>query len=286
MSFYKTAKVPVLAVGDVDGSFGRFNSRLAAKTGQVSHFAREGLHINLSDVLDRVHDLYDISPNPKNYGLVAARANSVDVPNDNGDAFPQVELLRFDPRFGRRVYRSYEYRPHHINHRSENPKLARGVIIDAHYNASDQSDHFIEALVAFDKEKDPVLARGIKAGTIDGFSMGCSCEYTVCSVPGCEKVAYSRSEFCDHIRNQKMSKDRKTGALVFENCYGVEFEELSSVGDPADGTARTTELLLASRNRLLSQEDRQIVQRFAHRYQNRLPAEVVKALQIGMEGKV
>lgn len=264
MGFYKIARSPIVAVGDIEGNFGRFNSRLATKQGKVSYFSRVGLRINLEDVLDRVHTIYDISRNPKDYGLVACRANSVNIPNDNGDAFPKDELLRFEPRFGRRVYRSYEYKPHHVNHKSENPKRARGVIVDAHYNDSNTSDEFIEALVAYDKTKDPVLAKGIKIGTIDGFSMGCSCGFTICSVSTCQNVAYSKSNFCDHIQNQKMSHDRKTGELIFENCFDVMYEELSSVGDPADTTARTTELLTASRNLSLEQIDK--AAKLAHQF--------------------
>lgn len=250
MSIYKTAQVSIIATGDVEGGFGRFNSRLAEKVGSVSYFSRIGLRTNLSDVLDRVYGMYDISNNPMDYGLVACRANTVNVPNDNGDGFPEQELKRFEPRFGRRVYRSYEYKPFHVNHRSDNPKMARGVIIDSHYNQSSPDDQFIETLVAYDRGKDSVLARGIRTGAIDGFSMGCSCGFTICSIRDCQNIAHTRSEFCDHIRTQKMSKDRRTGELIFELCFDVEFEELSSVGDPADGTARTTEHILASKGAL------------------------------------
>jgi len=280
VSFKKHAKVSIVAVGEVEGGFGRFNTRMAAKLGRVSYFSRSGLRIDLSEVLDRVSSLYDISPNPKDFGLVACKANSVEIPNDNGDAFPKDELLRFEPRFGRRVYRSYEYKPFCLNHRSEDPKGARGVILDAHYNDKNSDREFVETLVAFDKTKDAVLAKGIKTGSIDGFSMGCSCGFTICSV--CENVAYSRSDFCDHIKSQKMAKDRRTGQLIFERCFDVEFEELSSVGDPADPTARTTELIIASRKGM-SDSERDVAQRFLQKNAGVLPSAVIKALTMGVE---
>lgn len=276
MPFRKIAQVSIIATGDF--STGR-GPRVAARTGKVSYFSRVGLRINLSEVLDRVYDLYDISPDPTNYGLVACRAVTVEVPNENGDAFPRDELLRFEPSFGRRVYRSFEYRPLCQNHKSDNPKWARGVLVDAHWNDDNPKDEFIETLVAFDKLKDPMLARGIKTGSIDGFSMGCDCGYTVCSVPGCENVAYSRSDFCEHIKNQKMAKDRKTGAQIFERCFEVCFQELSSVGDPADPFARTTELLVASRR--LSDDDKRTAMLFAQQNSDLLPEQVLRAIKLG-----
>ncbi|KKL20277.1 hypothetical protein LCGC14_2457070, partial [marine sediment metagenome] len=154
-------------------------------------------------------------------------------PNDNKDAFHKYELLRFDHKLGKQVYRTYELKPHHINHRAENPKNARGFILDAHYNDATEpldtcpncnnktasiegrdetgihcnkcgtvvKDEFVELLVAIDSSKDPTFARGVQNGVLKHGSMGCSCLRTRCNV--CGNVAYNRGEFCKHIAGNK-----------------------------------------------------------------------------------
>jgi hypothetical protein len=189
--------------------------------------------INLKAALEIVASEYDISPNPEDYIFEAIRGNTSNVPNENHDAFHKNELLRFDHRLSKQVYRTYELKPHHINHRAENPKNARGFILDAHYNdaaspvsecpncghktASKEGrdpsgihcancgtvvkDEFVELLIAIDRTKDPTFAQGVLSGVLKHGSMGCSCLRTRCNV--CGNVAYTRSEFCSHIARGK-----------------------------------------------------------------------------------
>ena len=230
--FIKTASVSTLAVATSDAS-GSINKTAAFKDDVNSAFLSGTRTIDIKAALAIVASEYEISPNPEDYIFEAIRGNTANVPNENNDAFHKNELLRFDHRLGKQVYRTYELKPHHINHRAENPKNARGFILDAHYNdaaspadecpncgtktASKEGrdasgihcascgtvvkDEFVELLIAVDRSKDPTFAQGVLSGVLKHGSMGCSCLRTRCNV--CGKVAYTRSEFCSHIARGK-----------------------------------------------------------------------------------
>lgn len=201
--------------------------------------------IDFQAALQLVADVYDISKDPSDYIFVIARAVTAELspdrpaPNENGDAFPLEELLRFDHRLARRVYKTFDLKPNHINHRADNPRTARGFVIDSTFNRQNPEDQYVECLLAIDAKKDPVYADGIRSGAIDAFSMGCVAEYTVCSV--CANRATNRWQFCRHIANHKMKQF--DGILAYERCGGVCYEELSAVDQPADPKALTQEVL-------------------------------------------
>lgn len=258
MTFQKTAKFQVLGIQD-RGSWQK------TATGKYSSVYMDGgLSIDIEAALDTVADAYAISRDPSDYLLIPARANSADRPNENMDAWSREELLRFDPKISRRIYQTYLLKPHFVNHNAANYALARGLILDAHYNdvnsANDsvkeavceatgkvpQNDEFVECLVAMDMSKDPVLAEAYRTGSVDQFSMGCDVESTECSI--CGKVATTTFQFCDHVRG-KLSKqayplDVGGKRRAFEWCLGTIFAELSGVDDPADKDANVQDGLL------------------------------------------
>jgi len=201
--------------------------------------------IDLQAALNLVADVYDISKNPADYIFAVARAVTAELspdrpnPNENGDAFPREELLRFDHRLAKKVYRTFDLKPNHLNHRADNPLTARGFVLDSSYNVSDPDDQYVECLLAIDASKDPVYAEGIRKGAIDAFSMGCVAEFTICSI--CANKATNRYEFCRHIAGNKMK--RFDGKLAYERCGGVCYEELSAVDQPADPRALMQEIL-------------------------------------------
>lgn len=232
MTFRKIAQVVSLGAAVSDGK----GLKKVASHGDrlASHFldGKNGAErvLDVEGLLNKVAESYAISANPSDYVYEAIRALSTNVPNENNDAFTKDELLRFDTRKGTVVYRTFEGKPHHIEHRADNPKMARGVILDAHYfddtpaldncprcktatrdiEARDPSgvhcrkcghvvkDEFVEILVAIDAKKDPALAEGVRTGLLKSGSMGCNCVSTTCNV--CSHVAYSPREFCDHIK--------------------------------------------------------------------------------------
>lgn len=173
---------------------------------------------------------------------IAVRALSADRPNSNGDCFPHEELTRIDTLNKRPVYASFLGKGLYVNHKADDPRTAKGIVLDARYVQDNPEDRYVELLIAVDKQKDPIFARDVERGLINKFSMGASVQYTKCSI--CNKEARKREDFCDHISKYKM-KPCKTASgeekLAYELCYGVQYNEISAVSDPADEKA----LLLA-----------------------------------------
>lgn len=307
MTFHKTAAVTTIGVVTSDGNT---FIKTADYDENNSSYLSGKRSIDISSTLKSIANEYDISANPADYIFEAIRGNTANVPNDNKDGFHKSELLRFDHRLAKQVYRTYENKPHHVNHRADNPKNARGFIVDVHYNdltppleicpnprcnnkTAEKSnrdpetgihcnkcgtvvkDEFVELLVAIDTKKDPTFADGIKRGILKHGSMGCSCLRTRCNV--CDKVAYSRSEFCSHVINKgreydenepgfnpiafvvKYSEDGKLIKVAFacEWCEGVIFDEFSRVHDPADTKAEQYEILqLTAKAAQLEKDDK------------------------------
>ena len=288
MGFPKTAAVDVLGVRS-DSSW----QRVAAAGKTSSHFMEDGLQLNLEAILDTVADTYRISRDPRDYLLIPCRSCSADRPNENMDGWRREELLRFDPKIGRRVYSTFVMKPHFVNHNSANFSLSRGVLLDAHYNdqnsASDavkravfdatgkdaSQDEFIETLIAADMSKDPYLAEAYKSGSVYRFSMGCDVTDTECSI--CEKIASNTLQFCEHVRGKhsRRAYPLKGGGQrkASEWCRGTIFAELSAVDDPADKDAEIQEGLLriASNDLSLTERDLYEISSFVARHANQIP---------------
>jgi hypothetical protein len=229
--FRRVARVASLGTFDVeqDGAI-RVAQLDTPPTETTSYYLDGARKLDVRALLEKVGSVYAISHDPSDYFFEAIRANTTNAPNENNDGFHQAELLRFDVKLGMPVYMTYAGKPHHLNHRTENAKAARGLIIDAHYNADapaletcpgcqtrtadrqnrDETglhckrcgtlvrDEFVEILVGIDARKDPLFADGVRKGTLKAGSMGCNCLSTSCNV--CGHVAYARPEFCEHIR--------------------------------------------------------------------------------------
>jgi len=337
MTFIKTAEVQTLSVAEYEDD--KLQKSAAYGDENTSEFLNKRKPIDIKASLAIVASEYDISDNPADYIFEAIRGNTSNVPNENKDAFHKHELLRFDGRLGKQVYRTYENKPHHINHRAENPKNARGFIVDAHYNdatppldecpncgnktASKEGrdpetgihcrkcgnvvkDEFVELLVAIDTKKDPTFARAVTAGILKHGSMGCSCLRTRCNV--CNNVAYSRGEFCAHIKNKgktydesepgfnpvafvieygkdKTAKITKKTARAFEWCEGVIYDEYSRVHDPADTKAEQYEILKLSErlndDQLQNESDILILSQKVADLERRVEEKLQKAAQAG-----
>lgn len=237
MAFRKISRVESIATLHDSWS----NRTASAK----SHFAKVAFTgSSIKAVLESVASKYLISAEPADYIFVAMRAVTENEPNGNGDAFSREELLSWNKLESKPVYTTFEFKPHQVNHKAAEPKMARGVVIDTYYNEDDKDDCFVELLIAVDTKKDPILARGILDGTLDSFSMGCNALHTTCNV--CGNRAQSATDYCSHIRSGKL-KLHKTASgeekLGFEWCHDVTFEEISSVDDPADKTALAREII-------------------------------------------
>jgi hypothetical protein len=283
MAFTKTAKLSFVSIaeGQFDSDSNDVAFKRQANRQEASVYQGGSRKIDIKAMLDMVAKEYDISADPKDYIFEAARAVTAEVPNENGDAFPRSELLRFDHRLGKKVYQTFVLKPHHINHKADNPRTSRGLVLDASYNDSAEAlaecpgcsaktasvdardssgvnckkcghvvkDEFVELLIAIDTKKDPAFAKGVKSGSLNSLSMGCEAGYTDCSI--CDNRARTVGQFCSHIKSGNKKKIFKTASgpkMSFEKCGEVMFTEISRVDQPADPTALQREVFTAVPN--------------------------------------
>lgn len=241
MPFYKIAKAPILSVYQSSGKFTKCANKNADVSQQEDQAVQKVINLLSKDVLKAVAQVYNISDKIDDYIFPVPRAVTADVPNNNGDNFMHEELTRFSPNHRCLVFQTFRNDPLHVEHAADDPKTARGYLPDAYYVTEPPNDKHVLTVVAVDTTKDPPLAEGLLTGDIRLFSMGCICEAVRCSNPSCRKVAYSDRDLCDCLKYYKMSKIN--GSLIYEDCLGVEYQELSVVGNPADPKAATQALL-------------------------------------------
>lgn len=160
-------------------------------------------------------------------------------------------------------FKTFAGRPVFVDHNNTNPHRARGVIVDSllyiepsskKYASDDYwtkapgnhtPETWIELLLEVDAKSFPKLAKEIKEGKINAVSMGANVDYTKCSV--CDNKAVSIGDYCNHIKNKGIKHIAADGTVKhsYEDCYGVNFFEISFVFDPADVTALTTGPVIA-----------------------------------------
>ena len=169
--------------------------------------------------------------------------------NLNGDFFAHEELLK--------TYKTFIGKSVFVDHVDENVEDARGIILDAIYNTN---GYFVELLEAIDKKAFPQLASGIEKRYITDTSMGCHCEYAICSI--CGHKAYSDVDICEHVLNYKGLT--YNGLPVFEDNRGVEFFEDSLVSEGADADAKILERVAGKQNR-----SNVFVPKYYHKHENK-----------------
>lgn len=239
MPFHKTAKAPILGVFQSSGKFHKCAAQNTDISKPEDRAIQNTLNILSKEVLKAVARVYNISDRIDDYIFPVPRAVTADQPNNNGDNFMHDELSRFSMNHRCQVFETFRNDPLHVEHLADNPKTARGYLPDVHYVIADKNDKHVLTVVGMDVTKDPPLAEGLLSGAVDSFSMGCICDAVRCKK--CGKVAHSDRDLCDCLRWYKMATI--DGQLVYEDCLGVEFQELSVVGNPADPKARTQALL-------------------------------------------
>lgn len=235
--------------------------------------------------LSRVSDYSDFRTKD-GYLYARIRAISSRV-NKNHDGWPSVELAGGPEVFERHTasegftveankdakygYSTFLGKPIFVDHHNSDPGRARGVIVDSKlhvedyktasldpYYASAPDNHcpptWVELLLEVDAKSFPRLAKAIIEGSkdpnkgIDGFSMGCNVEKSVCNI--CKNAATSPDEYCNHVRMKGAEFDyidpksgKKISKKSYEDCHGIQFFEISAVFDPADETALLRELI-------------------------------------------
>lgn len=285
--FFKTANIPIVAVYQSSGKSTKCAVKYADVTNEEEKAVQRSINLISYDILYAVAKVYDLSDDIDDYVFPIYRSVTANIPNSNADYFSSDELQRFSKSHKCLVFQTFNRAPFHVEHASEDPKSARGYIVDSYYIDHDSGDQHVLCLVGIDTTKDPPLAESIISGENPGASMGCLCEAVKCSY--CNKLAKSDRDLCDHLLWYKMATI--DNILVCEHCLGVEFQELSAVGDPADETALAQYILQRSARKeeinkakeqfnilshLVPKEDQKEVARYFASNVNKLPEAMLR----------
>ncbi len=159
--------------------------------------------------------------------------------NQNGDAFPEAELLKvIGKKDGRDIqaYHSFIGRGLFVNHASDDAEKIRGIILDATWDPKTKG---VDLLVACDKIAYPELARQIEAGYSNDVSMGTQVQWSVCSE--CHNKARVEKDYCVHVKTAKGGF--YNGRPVYEANFGLNFIEISVVATGADPKAKIRQVI-------------------------------------------
>lgn len=162
--------------------------------------------------------------------------------NQNGDAFPEEELLADvvnDKGDKIKAYESFIGRGLFVNHASDDAEKIRGIILDARWDSGTKG---VDILVACDKVAYPELARQIEMGYSNDVSMGTQVQYSLCSK--CGNKAVTEADYCDHVKNGK-GLTQAGGTPTYEINNGLNFIEISVVSNGADPKAKIKTVLAA-----------------------------------------
>lgn len=160
--------------------------------------------------------------------------------NQNGDAFPEYELLR-EREDGTKAYETFIGRGLFVNHKSDDAEAIRGIILDAMWDSKTKG---VDILVACDRVAYPQLARQIEQGYSNDVSMGTRVSHSICSI--CGNKAVTENDYCEHVKANKglrLADNRR----VYEINNGLEFIEISVVANGADPQAKIRQVLASLR---------------------------------------
>lgn len=149
-------------------------------------------------------------------------------PNGNYDAFPWEELKKSYPTFcGKGFY---------IEHKEDDEKDAKGIILDAQ---PDDDNEFINCICAISKEEYPEICDDILNGKLNQVSMSCLAAECECSE--CHNVATKEEELCEHMNPEHPHFCKGGSNLqnkpIYEINRNIVFTGLSGVAVPADKDA-------------------------------------------------
>ncbi len=184
---------------------------------------------------------YHLSEDINDYVINEVPIVAIDLPNRNLDAFGFQEMTCFNPQQGRLTYKTFIGKPTHQEHDNTDITKAKGLHLDAQLQQGPNGLWHIVVLAAWDRTKDNKLATAILNKEKSGFSMGALVDFTRCSVPGCGETSSTGHIACSHHKNgQNKGGITEDGFLVYEDCMGCNFIEMSEVGDPAQYDAIQT----------------------------------------------
>lgn len=158
--------------------------------------------------LEAAAEKYLISPNFKDYVVVPVCIMPTDLPNRNLVAFSLDRITEFNLQTASLAYQTWRGRPTFLDHANSDHTQAKGVVLDVGVKPlrKFKGDIWgVNALCAFDRSKDPLIASSLLGGAMKNFSMGAMVngyECSICSArterptaPPCAHVAPGRRRF-------------------------------------------------------------------------------------------
>ena len=209
---------------------------------------RHGNHVTAS---------WDVDKNGS-WRWVCSDANIRPLKNNNGDIFPELEILK--------AYKNWIGKPLCVDHKSSSVDAIRGVILDTYY---DRKHKRVVGLCALDKVSYPELARGVQTGYKTCVSMGTQVATAICT--DCGTVARAEQDFCNHMRT-------KSG--YGEINVGLQPIELSIVVTGADPQAKIRTIIAAANtiNSRVSEKEQEILKLSESNQFNGLPTDKLEEL--------
>ena len=118
-------------------------------------------------------EAYRISDDISDYIIVPVPIVTVGIPNRNLQAFPLEEVTAWNTDAGRITYQTFIGKPLFKDHKNDNPKEAKGVILDSVMKYIPSYDLWkIIILTAWCRNKDPEVANHILKDPKSEYSMG------------------------------------------------------------------------------------------------------------------
>ena len=195
----------------------------------------DSVDLDVNAWLPMASEVYNISPDIRDYVLAPIPAMITGIPNTNGDSATTKEMLRFQPDHGMPSYKTFKGKPTHVEHNNKDYTIAKGIIFDSYLQRMPQykGDHArLTLLLGFDRRRDPELANAIAAHKINTYSIGMFFNAYRCSI--CSHVVEQGTmNMCSHTRPRRPTYQHESGILSYRECMNIVGFECSSVGDPA-----------------------------------------------------
>lgn len=118
-------------------------------------------------------EAYNISDDISDYIIVPVPIVTSDIPNRNMQCFPTIELTSWNTDAGRMVYQTFIGKPLFLDHKNDNPKESRGVILDSVLKFVPKYNLWkVVILTAWCRTKDKDVANHILKDPKSEYSMG------------------------------------------------------------------------------------------------------------------
>lgn len=224
-------------------SFGTENPIDAHKTPEI------GRHLEVQSWLPMASQVYNISPNIKDYVVVPVIIMPSDLPNRNSVSFPHETLIGFNPIQGRLNYKTWSGKPCYAEHNHFKMEEAKGIVFDTYMSKLNHAKgnlFKVTALCGFDRTKDYALAQEILTGRRKSYSMGAFVSQYECSICGETSKRGKLNTECGHvIRGKPKFYETKYGYLpsYLLARIGIEGFEVSSVTVPAWSSAVNSNIM-------------------------------------------